>query len=102
MPQEKGLTTNLSGGFVEIILLVIVVAILVVGVVIYKQKSSKTPGTAQVNKSEQVEKVQSQWNEGGVAITGNFADAEIVDAGDGKFRMYYAITRINNLCICKV
>lgn len=31
------------------------------------------------------------WQEKGVAIAGTFADAEVVDLGDGKFRMYYSV-----------
>lgn len=31
------------------------------------------------------------WQEGQVAVAGNFADADVVDLGDGQFRMYYSI-----------
>lgn len=30
------------------------------------------------------------WQEGGVAISGNYADAEVVDIGNGNYRMYYS------------
>jgi hypothetical protein len=32
-----------------------------------------------------------KWKVGGVAIAGQFADADVVDLGGGQFRMYYAI-----------
>src|SRR3989304_2731876 len=31
------------------------------------------------------------WQEEGVAIAGKFADAEIVDLGGGKYRLYYSV-----------
>lgn len=33
---------------------------------------------------------EKNWKEIGVAISGTYADAEVVDLGDGKFRMYYS------------
>ena len=31
------------------------------------------------------------WKAGGVAIAGNYADADVVDLGNGKYRMYYSL-----------
>ncbi len=33
----------------------------------------------------------SAWEEGGAAVGGQFADAEVVDLGNGKWRMYYSV-----------
>lgn len=31
------------------------------------------------------------WQEKGVAVSGEFADADVVDLGDGRYRMYYSV-----------
>ncbi|MFA6519438.1 MAG: hypothetical protein WCT41_01285 [Candidatus Paceibacterota bacterium] len=41
-----------------------------------------------VNKPP-VEITQSSWQSGGAAIRGTFADADAVNLGDGRYRMYY-------------
>ncbi len=33
----------------------------------------------------------SVWKYGGIAVVGTYADAEIVDLGNGRYRMYYAV-----------
>ncbi len=30
------------------------------------------------------------WKPGGIAVAGTYADADVIDIGDGKFRMYYS------------
>lgn len=35
--------------------------------------------------------VQQFWQTGGVAIAGTYADAEVVELGDGSYRMYYSV-----------
>lgn len=42
-------------------------------------------------ESEQVKPVVPVWKYGGVAIEGTYADAEIVDLGNGRYRMYYSV-----------
>ncbi len=34
---------------------------------------------------------ESAWKERGIAVSGKFADADVVDLGEGKFRMYYSV-----------
>ena len=34
---------------------------------------------------------ESKWQERGVVVAGQYADAEVVDLGNGQFRMYYSI-----------
>lgn len=37
------------------------------------------------------QEMQSSWKFGGIAIAGNYADAEVIELGDGDYRMYYSI-----------
>ena len=79
-------------GIVEIILVLAVVTILIGGALLYTQKSSnKSQDTLQLKNPEQTEKKESEWKGGGVAIEGNFADAEVIEVEDGKYRIYYTI-----------
>lgn len=73
----------------------LIVGILILGAVGFfiffsLQKPSNKPSTfpPQANKSEQIE---SRWQEKGVVITGQYADAEVVDLGNGQYRMYFAV-----------
>lgn len=43
-----------------------------------------------VTKSESPQNTQPLWQSGGMAIGGKFADAEVVELGDGRYRMYYS------------
>jgi len=45
----------------------------------------------QTKKSAQDVQAESKWQEKGVAISGQYADAEVVDLGNGQYRMYYSI-----------
>ncbi len=40
---------------------------------------------------KQIKPKEPAWKSGGVAIAGTYADAEIVELGNGSYRMYYAI-----------
>lgn len=56
----------------------------------------KTPSNVQTpslqnQKSKQVKQTESKWQEKGVAIAGRYADAEVVDLGNGQYRMYYSV-----------
>ncbi|MFA7253129.1 MAG: hypothetical protein WC107_01075 [Patescibacteria group bacterium] len=44
-------------------------------------EDDSTIGTTEIAKT---------WQEGGVAIAGKYADSEIVDPGNGQYRMYYS------------
>src|SRR3989344_5775624 len=43
--------------------------------------------------SNEVEQIKQTpiWKKGGIAISGKYADADIVDLNDGKYRMYYSL-----------
>ncbi len=43
------------------------------------------------SESEQVKPEVPVWKYGSVAIAGTYTDAEIVDLGNGRYRMYYAV-----------
>ena len=42
-------------------------------------------------KNEEQKPETPAWKEGSVAIAGKYADADFVDLGNGKFRMYYSL-----------
>lgn len=68
------------------LILVIVLVILVVGgLVFYLTKKRSNSSAAQPAKNT------NAWQESGVAISGRFADAEVVDLGNGQYRMYYSV-----------
>ncbi|MCX9012993.1 MAG: hypothetical protein OIN66_17975 [Candidatus Methanoperedens sp.] len=43
------------------------------------------------SEPEQVKPDLPVWKYGGVGVAGTYADAEIVDLGNGRYRMYYAV-----------
>lgn len=56
----------------------------------------ETKAPDQSNQTPQQSQPQPQpealfWQYGGAAIGGNYADAEVIDIGAGKYRMYYSI-----------
>src|SRR3989304_3950755 len=63
---------------VLIILILVIVGFSVFKFVVNREKPSNTKTTV-------------SWREKDVAISGQYADAEVVDLGDGKYRMYYSI-----------
>ena len=50
--------------------------------------SEKLAGKTSTGSSKTAEK--TTWQEKGVAISGQYADADVVDMGSGKYRMYYS------------
>ncbi|HLE49434.1 MAG TPA: hypothetical protein VI819_05385 [Patescibacteria group bacterium] len=69
--------------WLTIILLVIVLAVLLFNS--SKNKSSSfTPSTPGKNQ-------ETNWKDAGVAVSGKYADADVLDLGNGKFRMYYSV-----------
>lgn len=73
----------------KLIILVILVAI--AGFGIYFFSSKNPPQSPPDNKqSESVGKIEEAWVETGIAISGNYADADVVDLGNDTFRIYYS------------
>ena len=56
---------------------------------ISEETTAQEDVTETIKETEPVEQVPS-WKNAGVAISGKYADADIVDLGNGKYRMYYS------------
>lgn len=83
-PQKE-----LQRGIVGILVLVVVFVVAAGLVVVYLQKGSDKGLTLTEDQTQKPSK-DSSWTEIGIAIPGKFADADIVDLENGKFRMYYS------------
>ena len=55
-----------------------------------KDQEDSQEATAKV-EDESKSEVSKAWKEGGVAIAGKYADAEVIELDNGKYRMYYSI-----------
>ena len=74
-------------GFVGILLpLIIIILVAGIGFFVW-QKSS---GTQPISLNKESTGRTEGWTEKGIAIAGKYADADVVDIGGGKFRMYYS------------
>lgn len=72
---------------------VLVILVVAAAVMVIASLKSKSDDVAVIdNQIATVSTAQEAktWQEGGVAIAGKYADAEVVDLGDGQYRMYYA------------
>lgn len=54
------------------------------------QKTSTSPKSENV-PSDQSSEIKNSWQYGGVAVAGKFADANVIEIGNGKYRMYYSV-----------
>ncbi|MBI2589579.1 hypothetical protein HYW32_00885 [Candidatus Berkelbacteria bacterium] len=77
-------------GRVIIIGLVVILLIVGTGWLILRVLPQAQPET-QDSITSQVSENEDLWVEQEVAVAGKYADADVVDLGDGRFRMYYAI-----------
>jgi hypothetical protein len=74
---------------VEAILIIIVLAAISgIGYYVYSHKDKATVTTQQSNADETEDLT---WTEGGFAVAGTYADADVVQISDAKWRMYYGI-----------
>ncbi len=87
------------------VLLLLIIAIVLAGCVskekaetqpIQKQPEAQVPQEVQPPlppppPQPSQELPQSGWKLGGIAISGTYADAEIVDLGNGQYRLYYSV-----------
>ncbi len=82
---------NRQHGFSHIgvfLLLVVLAAVGFTGWYVYdkgKTKTTSSPASSASNTQE------GKWQAAGVAIAGSWADAEVIDIGGGKWRMYYSV-----------
>lgn len=76
----------------KLIIIIILVALAGFGIFYFSQKSNppQSPPISNNKQAEPAAKAESSWSETGVVIAGAFADADIVDLGNNKFRMYYS------------
>src|SRR3989338_3114461 len=73
-------------GIVEIILVILAIGVL--GFVGYRVYQKRQAPESQTTPSTDVTAI---WQKGGLAITGKYADAEVVDLGNSSYRLYYSI-----------
>lgn len=77
-------------GHIGMLLIVIVIAAVgFVGWYVYKNngKSKTTDSTASVSSSAQ----SAKWQAAGVAVAGNWADADVVSVAGGSYRLYFSV-----------
>lgn len=82
---------NFSYVRVKGLVIAVVVILALIGAAIFLASQPKTTidnSSESVTSKNDVQTVS--WKEGGVAIGGAYADAEVVDLGGGKLRMYYS------------
>ena len=93
--QVNGPRENQGKKTIWIILMAVIALILAGGAYFFLNReavdttsdSASTQDTADNSPTNE----KKSWQEGEVAIAGAFADAEVVDLGDGRYRMYYSI-----------
>ncbi len=75
----------------------VIVIILIIGVaaVVLLLRKTDSAGTAETNQTKTTEtatetKTVETWKDGGVAIAGKYADADVVDLGNNIYRIYYS------------
>lgn len=95
--QPKGSKTWL---WVLIILVVVAVATFVIWKFVFNENESPADSSETSNRvtvstegstPAKSSRIEPKWQNQGVAISGQFADADIIDLGGGKYRMYYAV-----------
>ncbi|OGL35854.1 hypothetical protein A3F05_00745 [Candidatus Saccharibacteria bacterium RIFCSPHIGHO2_12_FULL_47_17] len=76
------------GHLILILLLLLLAAVGFIGWYVYDKSSSKESKPASQSASSNQ---SAKWQSAGVAIAGNYADADVVDLGNGKYRLYYSL-----------
>lgn len=82
-----------KGSAVLIVVIAVLILTTVGGFILFSlQKSSDKPSNflPQKQQPDQVEQTESKWQDKGVVISGQYADADVVDLGNGQYRMYYS------------
>ena len=87
--EVKNEATRKPYGIYIVILLLIVAVIIAI---FYFKKTDDKSSTNQSNTAEQkTNETAETWKDGDTAISGKFADADVVDLGNSTFRMYYSV-----------
>src|SRR3989344_7186129 len=79
-------------GVLEVIIILVLLGVIGFGAwKVYSSRSNKSssgPANTSTNAPTQSSKA---WQSGGQAVAGNYADADAVNLGGGKYRLYYSI-----------
>lgn len=81
-------TSHRSNVWVWVVVTIIVLVI--AGYVVWVISPDKSNQTKQISSPSVVTR-SSSWQDLGVAVAGQFADADVVDLGNGQYRMYYGV-----------
>lgn len=81
--QQKGLAAIWT-------VIIVVVLLALAGASYWLYQTKKLVGMPSKNNTTTPKSTSGKWQEQGVVIPGQFADADVVDLGEGKFRLYYA------------
>jgi len=90
--KKQKLNQQGIGMVLEIILIALVLAgIGFAGYKVMQSRKDKSSSTSTTNTTSETETKKSQvWKEQGFAIEGTYADADVIQIADSKWRMYYA------------
>ncbi|MBI2588594.1 hypothetical protein HYW35_00055 [Candidatus Saccharibacteria bacterium] len=85
---------NRQSGFSHIGLLLLVVVLAMVGFVgwyVYDKNQDKATTSSNPSGSSAISVSADKWQTTGLAVAGNYADADVVALGDGRYRLYYSL-----------
>lgn len=74
-----------------IITLIVIIVLIILGAGGYLLYANSRVSTNTNPTPNQSSSSQEKWQEGGVAIAGKYADADLVNLGDGRWRIYYSV-----------
>lgn len=77
----------------KLIILLVLFGLMGFGIFSFSQKNSTPESPASIsnnNPSKSAKLGKELWSETGVVIPGGYADADVVDLNNGKYRMYYS------------
>ena len=79
-------------GVAEAIIILIVLGVMGFGAwKVYSSRSDKSSSQTTTTTVSAPSQNSKTWQVGGVAVAGNWADADVVSLGGGRYRMYYSV-----------
>ena len=79
-------------GIAEVIIILVVLGVVGFGAwKVYSNRSDKSSSQTTNTSVSEPSKSSKTWQSGSVAVAGNYADADAVDLGDGRYRIYYSL-----------
>ena len=85
---------NRQYGFSHIALLMLIVILAAIGFVgwyVYDKNQDKETTTSNSSASPAAATSADKWQATGLVVVGNYADADVVDLGSGRYRLYYSL-----------